>query len=226
MWASLMASAGCSQYVTKSYRRIRFLRIIRNFLGENESLCGSVRFRRVSIGGATSAVGQQRRLTDVHSWSARPPILTVKADVGDLQPRATTGSEHDLHFARASRLWRSVRRANRRSRHQLRWSALPVEPPQTCCCGLRRPFLLVTGAQTFAPWSCGQPQFAEVKSIRSSLGAVRRIGQLLQQGLELRIDGHCEEVEQCLHLGCPSHPPLSVCLQPSWERPSLGYSRS
>ena len=31
---------------------------------------------------------QLRRLTDVHSWSARPPILTVNADVADLQPRA------------------------------------------------------------------------------------------------------------------------------------------
>ena len=46
--------------------------------------------------GATRTVswGQLRRLIDVHSWSARPPIVAVEADMGDFQRHAKSGPEH------------------------------------------------------------------------------------------------------------------------------------
>ena len=39
------------------------------------------------------ATRQSRLLIDVHSWSARPPIVSVKADVGDFQRRARSCCE-------------------------------------------------------------------------------------------------------------------------------------
>jgi two-component system cell cycle response regulator DivK len=48
-------ASGCDDYVTKPYSPVDLLRLVRRYLGEN---------------GKTSLVGQSRRLSDVHCWSA------------------------------------------------------------------------------------------------------------------------------------------------------------